>query len=98
MDSNVMPVSERGVVFLRNQDVTTKDLLTLGEKLSTLTGSVSASHSPLVRLPIDKHVFSPSLLLFISIPLLKPTASLVIKSASFPVSSKRKVLLLPLTL
>jgi hypothetical protein len=34
-------VSERGVVFLRNQDATTKELLTLGEKLSTLTGSVS---------------------------------------------------------
>jgi len=36
-------VSERGVVFLRNQDVTTKELLTLGEKLSTLTGSPESS-------------------------------------------------------
>jgi hypothetical protein len=38
-------VSERGVVFLRNQDVTTKELVALGEKLSTLTGSVSTSPS-----------------------------------------------------
>ena len=36
-------VSERGVVFLRNQDVTTKELLTLGERLSTLTGSPESS-------------------------------------------------------
>jgi hypothetical protein len=40
---NENTVSERGVVFLRNQDVTTKELLSLGEKLSTLTGSVSTS-------------------------------------------------------
>ncbi|KAF8856096.1 putative TfdA family taurine dioxygenase [Acephala macrosclerotiorum] len=36
-------VSERGVVFLRNQDTTTQDLITLGQKLSTLTGSPESS-------------------------------------------------------
>jgi len=36
-------VSERGVVFLRNQDVTTSDLIELGKKLSTLTGSPESS-------------------------------------------------------
>lgn len=36
-------VSERGVVFLRNQDVTTKELITLGQRLSTLTGSPESS-------------------------------------------------------
>jgi len=36
-------VSERGVVFLRNQDVSTQELLTLGKKLSKLTGSPESS-------------------------------------------------------
>ena len=34
-------MSERGVVFLRNQDANTKELLAFGKKLSKLTGSVS---------------------------------------------------------
>ena len=36
-------VSERGVVFLRNQEVKTQHLLELGQRLSNLTGSVSIS-------------------------------------------------------
>jgi len=36
-------VSERGVVFLRNQDVTTKEMIALGSKLSKLTGSPESS-------------------------------------------------------
>ncbi|KAH9210308.1 putative TfdA family taurine dioxygenase [Leptodontidium sp. 2 PMI_412] len=36
-------VSERGVVFLRNQDVSVKSLIELGQRLSTLTGSPSSS-------------------------------------------------------
>ncbi|KUJ09699.1 tfdA family taurine dioxygenase [Mollisia scopiformis] len=36
-------VSERGVGFLRDQDVTTQELISLGQKLSTLTGSPESS-------------------------------------------------------
>lgn len=36
-------VSERGVVFLRNQDTTTEELLAFGKKLSKLTGSPDES-------------------------------------------------------
>ncbi|PVH75353.1 TfdA family taurine dioxygenase [Cadophora sp. DSE1049] len=36
-------VSERGVVFLRNQDVSVQSLIALGQRLSTLTGSPSSS-------------------------------------------------------
>ncbi|KAI6713200.1 tfdA family taurine dioxygenase [Diplocarpon mali] len=36
-------VSERGVVFLRNQDVSIQSLLALGTRLSTLTGSPDSS-------------------------------------------------------
>jgi hypothetical protein len=77
-------VSERGVVFLRNQDVTTKELLALGEKLSTLTGSVSipSSHHSQMDLS-DKYLSqSRSRQGFTFIPSLKRAVSLVIRSAS----------------
>lgn len=49
--ANLIIVSERGVVFFRNQDVSTTELIELGKKLSTLTLSVCiASPTPLQAL------------------------------------------------
>jgi alpha-ketoglutarate-dependent taurine dioxygenase len=43
MKSDINVVSERGVVFLRNQNADTKELIEFGTKLSVLTGSPESS-------------------------------------------------------
>lgn len=82
-------VSQRGVVFLRNQDVTTDDLLALGQRLSNLTGSVSNDYF----LPIMKlaDFVSPSpILLHCTFTLSRRrTASSAIRSVSSPLSSRK---------
>ena len=56
-------VSERGVIFLRNQDANTEELLAFGKKLSKLTGSVSLHFCPVKSLirsrPLLTRLFKP---------------------------------------
>jgi hypothetical protein len=42
-NNGIVLVSERGVVFLRNQDITTEQMRIFGEKLTSLAGCVSRS-------------------------------------------------------
>lgn len=45
--SNSPTVSQRGVVFLRNQDVTPQQMQAFMERLTTLSGCVSSQINPL---------------------------------------------------
>lgn len=51
--SDYLQVSQRGVVFLRNQDVTPREMRELAERLSRLSGPVSLQQ--LIFLPRNGH-------------------------------------------